>query len=174
MDNITKLGYIGNVTVKLKIGGKVFEVSSHNEGLNYLKYLFALLMTGNDLGSAYSPQYLDLRKEYTVDDETVISSYFNYFSEISGKRYYADQDTWVAELTAVISSEQILQTILPDDPSVFYLYLMSGYDNDNTLERQHDLARLKISAKSLSQITPGVTATLVWSLKLVNVSEDES
>lgn len=173
MDNLTKLGYLGSVSVKLKIGGKMYDISSHNEGLNYLKYIFALLMTGNNLGKAYSPQYIDLRKEYEAEGESIVSSYFNYFSEVTGKRYYSDGNNWIAEITAVISSEQILQTILPDDTSNFYLYLMTGYDDDNTIEKQHDLARLKISAKSLSQITPGVTATLVWSLKLVNVSEDD-
>lgn len=173
MDNLVKLGYIGNVEVKLKINGKLYSVTNHNEGLNYLKYVFAVLLSGNDIGTAYSPQFVDLRKEYDVEGESVLTSYFNFFSEITAKRYYAEDEDWIAEFTAVISSEQLLQTVSPDDTSNYYLYLISGYDPDNEIERQHDLARLKIDARTLALITPGITATLVWSVKLVNVNEGE-
>lgn len=171
MDNLIKMGYKGDVSLKLKINGKLYEVSNHNEGLNYLMYIFAVMMTGNTLGT-YTPQYIDLRKEYDDGGTITIQSYFNFLSEVTAKRYYAEGSEWIAEFTSVISSEQLLQTISPDDPSNYYLYLMTGYDAENSRERQHDLARLKISTKSLAQITPGITATLVWSLKLVNVSED--
>ena len=36
-DNTTKMSYQGIVSVKLKINGKLYDVTSHNEGLNYLK-----------------------------------------------------------------------------------------------------------------------------------------
>lgn len=170
-DNTTKMSYQGIVSVKLKINGKLYDVTSHNEGLNYLKYIFALLMTGNSLGSAYTPEYIDLRKVYIEDGVEIERSYFNYFSPLSAKRYYSDGGDWVAELTTVISYEQLLDTVLPDDTSQYYLYLMTGYDTENSVERQHDLAKLAITPKTLSQITPGITASLVWSLQLVNVSE---
>lgn len=170
-DNVTNLSYEGDVTVKLKINGKLYEIENHNEGLNYLKYIFTVFITGNDVGTAYYPQYLDLRKDYTDVGEL---SFLNYFSEITGKRYYYDNGSWYAEFTTVISSEQLLQTVLPDDTSDYYIYLMTGYDEANTTETQHDLARLSITPKTLSLITPGITATIVWSMRLVNSSEFNS
>ena len=167
--NLTALTYHGNVKVKLKINGKLYEVEESNEGLNYLKYIFAVFISGNDVGTSYSPQYIDLRKEYTDEElQTFESSYLNYFSSVTGKRYYEDNNEWYAEFTSVISSDQLLQTVLPDDSSNYYLYLMTDYDEENTVDKQHDLAKLPITAKTLSQITPGITATIVWSMKLTN------
>lgn len=173
MDNVTNIGYVGKAEIKLKINGKLYSVKNHNEGLNYLMYIFAVLLSGNDIGTAYTPQFVDLRKEYIIEDVPVLTSYFNFFSEISAKRYYSEDGQWIAEFTTVISSDQLLQTVSPDDTSNYYLYLLTGYDNNNEIERQHDLARLKIDAKTLALITPGITATLVWSVKLVNVNEGE-
>lgn len=172
-DNVTTLAYQGHVDVKLKINGKLYDIGNHNEGLNYLKYIFAVFITGNEVGSAYFPQYIDLRKEYQQESETTESSFLTHFSDITGKRYYLDNGNWYAEFTSVLSSEQLLQTILPDDSASFYLYLMTGYDEDNVSERQHDLAKLTITAKTLSLITPGITATIVWNMRLINASEGE-
>lgn len=171
-DNLTNMVYRGDVDVKLKINGKYYSINTHNEGLNYLKYIFAVFITGNLMNEAYYPEYIDLRKQYEEDSVVIERSFLNYFSKITGKRYYLDNGDWYAEFTAVISSDQLLQTVLPDDSSTFYLYLMTGYDENNTVERQHDLAKLEITAKTLSLITPGITAAIVWNMKLVNVNSD--
>lgn len=172
-DNLTQFAYSGQVNVKLKINGKLYEVKEHNEGLNYLMYIFAVWITGNMSNESFVPQYIDLRKVYEEEGEEIERSFFNYFSTITAKRYYSDNNEWYAEYTSVISSEQLLQTVLPDDSSTYYLYLMTDYDDSNEIERQHDLARLIITPKTLALITPGITATIVWSMKLVNYVEGD-
>lgn len=164
-NNITELNYLGNVTVKINVCGKLYDITNHNEGLDYLKYIFSLLMTGNIGTNIFVPQYIDLRKEYTEEGEVKESSYLNYLSQISAKRYYKENNDWYAELTGVIDSDQLFQTVTPDDTSNYYLYLMTGYTDEH---KSFDLARLSISSKTLSQITPGITATIVWSMKLTN------
>lgn len=165
-DNLTELKYSGNVQVKINICGKLYDITDHNEGLDYLKYVFALLMTGNIANNLFVPQYIDLRKEEEDEEEVITeSSYLNYISPISAKRYYKENNDWYAELTGVIASDQLLQIVVPTDPDDYYLYLMTGFTDDG---KSNDLARLPITVKTLSQITPGITATIVWSMKLTN------
>lgn len=170
-DNLTNIYYKGEVKVKLKINGKQYEVETHNEGLNYLMYIFSVFLTGNYPGGSIGiPQYVDLRrKEYGSEDEL---TFLKFFSQITAKKYYSSGNDWIAEFTTVINSEQLIETINVDDTATYTLYLMTGYDENNPNERQHDLARLLVSPNVLSQITPGITATLVWSMKLVNYEKE--
>ena len=79
-DNLTQFAYSGQVNVKLKINGKLYEVKEHNEGLNYLMYIFAVWITGNMSNESFVPQYIDLRKVYEEEGEEIERSFFNYFS----------------------------------------------------------------------------------------------
>jgi len=49
----------------------------------------------------------------------------------------------------------------------FYLYLLSGPDSAIS-DAKHKIARFNIRPVVLSYITPGTTATLNWTLKIVN------
>ena len=169
MGNVTNIYYKGDVSLKLKINGKFYEVSDHNEGLDYLMYSFAVFLTGNYTGNSAYPEYIDLRRIEAGSD--IELSYLKYLSPITAKRYFKDNDEWVAEFTVSLQSEQLLDTINVDDPSTYTLYMVSGFDNDNSAERQHDLAKLRVSTSVLSQITPGMTASLVWAMKLTNYQE---
>lgn len=171
-DNLTNLYYKGNVSIKLKINGKQYEVSNHNEGLAYLMYIFTVFLTGNYTGGNLGiPQYVDLRRKEDGSDEEL--TFLKSFSEITAKRYYqSGTSEWIAEFTTVLASEQLIETINIDDTAIYTLYMMTGYDETNTNEKQHDIAKLLVSPNVLSQITPGITATLVWSMKLMNYEEE--
>lgn len=166
MANKTNMTYHGKVKIKLKINGKLYEIASHNEGLDYIFNLFAVFITGNYVNGALGlPQFLDLKRADSTDGE--FNSYLTSLSPLTGKRYYQSGSDWIGEFTSVISSSQLLDIIKPDDTGIYYIYLLTGY-NENEVTPQKDVARIQVPVSSLSQITEGITATIVWSLMITN------
>lgn len=171
----TKLFYKGNVSIKVKINGKLYELKDCNEGLDYLFYMFAVFISGNYNSSTMvsSPAYLDLRKAELVPGSDPAAyeepeTFLRYLSNISGARYYQEAGKWYAEFTSALNADALLETINVDDQNQYYLYLMTGYDENNSSEKYHDLARLLMSNRVLAQLTPGIVATIVWTMELLN------
>lgn len=171
----TKLIYKGNVSVKVKINGKLYELKDYNEGLDYLFYIFAVFMSGNFNSSTMvaAPAYLDLRKAELISGSNPAEydepeTFLRYLSNISGARYYQESGKWYAEFTSTLNADALLETINVDDQNQYYLYLMTAYDENNSSERYHDIARLLMSNRVLAQLTPGIVATIVWTMELLN------
>jgi len=63
--NTTVMSYFGDINMQIKINGKVYNLDTHNEGLVYLKHLFALALVGESLTAANLPNYINLVKVVT-------------------------------------------------------------------------------------------------------------
>ena len=79
-----------------------------------------------------------------------------------------NQGRFVANFTAVISSDMLYAAAPADSTDVFMLYLVTDTE-DKTGKR--DLARLEIPAEQLSRIVPGVNAIIEWSMRMTNPDE---
>lgn len=170
----TKIFYKGSVSLKVKINGKLYELQDHNAGLDYLFYMFAVFMTGNFNSSTMviKPSYLDLRRAEYVSPGVFLpdTTYLRYLPSISAARYYQESGKWYAEFTSTLNAEALLDTINSDDSSEYFLYLITEYDNNNASERYHDIAKLQVTTNVLAQLTPGIVATVVWTMQLENPS----
>ena len=174
--NTTNLGYKGIVKFKLKIGGKIFNLTSFNNGTDYLKKSFCKFLTGNYGGNPDTPQLLDLRK-FDTDANKWITC-LNQEIVLTGKTYLQTTDealginnNWVARFTAAIPFASLIEKILDSDTHQYRFYLYGSFDESDISERYHDLAYVNVTAESLSQITEGTQALLEWSMQLLNYDE---
>ena len=167
--NITNTWYKGTVNVKLKIKDKVFSYQSHNEGLPGLFESFARIMSGNYRGDCDIPKYIDVRKLVTGTQDTYLSFLTLNRLPLTGASWSVnDAGEFVANFTAIISSDMLYSQVPATSTDTFKLYLLT--DNEDKTGKR-DLARLDIPADQLSRIVPGVNAIIEWSMKLTNPSE---
>lgn len=169
MKNVTETWYSGNVNVKLKIKDRVFSFQSHNEGLPALFESFARIMSGNYRGDCDIPKYIDVRKLVPGTTDDFLSYLTINRLPLTGASWKVDnQGRFVANFTAVISSDMLYAAVPVDSTDVFMLYLVTDTE-DKTGKR--DLARLEIPAEQLSRIAPGVNAIIEWSMRMTNPDE---
>ena len=159
-NNITNMMYIGNVQLKLKIKDKIINISNHNTGLPGLKRAFCNFITGN-IHNSDLPQFMDLRiytqnNGYSPKNTLLINKL-----PVTGKSWeeskfvYSNQtqeNTYVAKLTAVLSSNSLVRKISSTEEGPFRLYLISGTDGiiNDVQSGYFDLAYLPISATDLN------------------------
>lgn len=177
--NLTNLLYVGNVKFKIKIGDKIVEVSNHNKGLPALQRAFCNFLTGNDITKEDVPQFMDLRYS-PVGTDNFSKSNTLLLNKLpltgrsweEGKYIYSDsseESTYVAKLTAVLSSNSLIRKISNGEPYDFRIYLISGSNGtvNDVPSGYFDLAYLNISSEALSMIGPGSQAIIEWSLQLL-------
>lgn len=167
--NITQTWYRGNVTVKLKIKDKVFSYQAHNEGLPALFESFARIMSGNYRGECDIPKYIDVRKLVEGTENTYLSYLTLNRLPLTGSSWSVnDAGEFVANFTAIITSEMLYTQVPATSTDTFKLYLIT--DNEDKTGKR-DLARLDLPVEQLSRIVPGVNAIIEWSMKLTNPTE---
>lgn len=178
--NETRLLYQGNVKVKLKIKDKVLTVENHNHGLPALQRAFCNFITGNSLTIEDIPQYMDIRYSVNEDgpfnkENTILLNKLPLTGKSWDESQYIDassdnESSYVAKLTAVLSSNSLINKISSNDQRYFRIYLISG-SVGQTLEGEisglYDMAYLNISAETLSMVGPGAQAIIEWSLRLL-------
>lgn len=175
--NITNLFYVGNVSIKLKINDKIVNIENHNRGLLALQRAFCDFITGNTITNESVPQFMDLRCSVQGANNFNTSLLLNKLP-LTGKsweegRYVYDNNdeerTCVAKLTAVLSSNSLIEKISSSDTRDFRLYLLSGSNGivNGQVSGYFEMAYLGISAEQLSLIGPGSQAIIEWSLQLL-------
>ena len=164
--NVTNAWYKGSVEVKLKIKDKVFSYNAHNEGLPGLFESFARTMSGNYRGDCDIPKYVDVRKLVSGTDDEYLSFLTINRLPLTGASWSVnDYGEFVANFTAIISSDMLYSSVPNDSTDTFMLYLLTDTE-DKTGKR--DLARIELPAEQLSRVVPGVNAIIEWSMKLTN------
>lgn len=167
--NITNTWYKGTVNVKLKIKDRVFSYNAHNEGLPDLFESFARIMSGNYRGDCDIPKYIDIRKLVSGTQDTYLSYLTLNRLPLTGSSWSInDNNEYVANFTAIISSDMLYNQVPATSTDTFKLYLTT--DNEDKTGKR-DLARLDIPAEQLSRIVPGVNGIIEWSMKLTNPTE---
>ena len=167
--NITNTWYNGTVNIKLKIRDRVFSFQSHNEGLPALFESFARIMSGNYRGDCDIPKYIDVRKLVPGTTDNYLSYMTINRLPLTGASWKVNESgEFVANFTAVISSDMLYAAVPSNSTDVFKLYLLTDTE-DKTGKR--DLARLDIPAEQLSRIVPGVNAIIEWTMRLTNPTE---
>lgn len=171
--NETILNYVGDVTVKLKVGDKIFKLEKHNTGLPLLRKTICKFLTGNYSGPEELPQFLDLW--YNADpslssESKVWVTYLSSQISLTGKVYEwsTKYNNWVAKFTAVINHNNLLNDIAESDPGEFKLVILNGYNPSNVDESYGLLAELPIESYMLARITPGTQAIIEWAMQIKN------
>lgn len=180
--NITNLLYVGNVTLKLKIKDKVVTLSQHNRGLPALQRAFCNFLTSNTITNEDVPQFLDLRYKGNNNfgkDNTMLLNKLPITGKSweEGKYIYnnsSTESTYIAKLTAVLSSNSLIRKISNTETEEFRFYLLSGSNGivNDQVSGYFDMAYLNVSAESLSLIGPGTQAIIEWSLQLLTGGTD--
>lgn len=186
--NLTNLFYVGHVDLKIRINDRVITVGNHNKGLPALQRAFCNFLTGNDITKEDIPQFMDLR--YSPKGQNAFdpaNSLLLNRLPLTGKSWeegrYIYQDnssesTYVAKLTAVLSSNSLTRQITSEDEANydFRLYLVSGSNGtvNGVVSGYFDLAYLNITAEQLSLIGPGSQAIIEWSLQLLTEGVDNA
>lgn len=165
--------YVGHVSLKLKINNRIIEIDNHNKGLPALQRAFCNFLTGNDITHEDVPQFIDLRKKEGEVYSTVLLNKLPLTGKSweEGKYIYQDsseEDTYVAKLTAVLSSNS-LATRITDGSGEYRLYLQTGSNGtiNGVTTGYYDLAYMDISSEALSMVGPGTQAIIEWSLQLL-------
>ena len=184
--NLTNVSYVGQVNLKIKIKDKVITVGQHNKGLPALQRAFAKFITSNNITNEDVPQFMDLRYSPSTGDEDFSASHSLLLNKlpVSGKSFeegryiYHDnveESTYIAKLTAVLSSNSLTAKISSSDDRKFRLYLLSGSDGivNGEVSGYFELAYLNIDAEALSLIGPGSQAIIEWSLQLLTRGKDD-
>lgn len=180
-NNLTNLFYAGRVNLKIKINDRVVEVKNHNKGLPALQRAFCNFLTGNDITREDIPQSMDLRfsTKGTEQFDPANSLLLNRLpltgkSWEEGRFIYSEskeESTYIAKLTAVLSSNSLTRQITTEDEANydFRLYLVSGSNGtiNGVVSGYFDLAYINITAEQLSLIGPGSQAIIEWSLQLL-------
>lgn len=168
----TNLTYEGIVDLTLNINGTIVKYGTHNDGCEYLMKAFAKYMTGNATGQDFEiPKFLDLKTKLRSGYEW--DSYLILKPELTSRFYEKDpQYGWVARFTGVISFTD-LRDIIPDgDPKQYRLYLITDEDNSpGNTEPNHEVAFIDVESRLLSNIGPGVTLVVEWTMRIKNNGE---
>ena len=163
----TQLAYKGFIEVKLNYRGKQISILKHNEGTEYLKRTFAQILTGNYNAQQHLPQKLDLQYQNNLGNWV---SYLSGKIDLTAKRPYRYGTQWYASFTALISSENLLDTIEEDSATKFRFALtttnLSLYDNSSEV-----FAYVDIGTDILSKIVPGAQAIVTWNMQILNTEE---
>lgn len=180
--NITNLLYVGNVNLKIKINNKIIDISQHNKGLPALQRAFCNFLTGNDITNEDVPQFIDLRYKGNNDfgrNNTLLLNKLPLTGKSweEGRYIYGNsssESTYVAKLTAVLSSNSLIRKISNTEEEEFRFYLLSGSNGtvNDQISGYFDLAYLNVSAEQLSLIGPGSQAVIEWSLQLLTGGND--
>lgn len=171
--NETILNYIGDVTIKLKLGDKVITLENHNAGLPLLNKTICKFLTGNYGGPYETPQFLDLQYNAnpSLSEESKVWVTYLYSQEsLTGKMYEksAKYNNWIAKFTAVINHNNLVNDVVESDPGEFRIVLLSGYNPNKPEESYQPLAELPIEAYMLARITPGTQAIVEWAMQIKN------
>lgn len=182
--NLTNLLYVGNVNLKLKVNDKIININQHNKGLPALQRAFCNFLTGNDITNEDVPQFIDLRYSIRGQDDfnknnTMLLNKLPLTGRSweEGRYIYQDstqESTYVAKLTAVLSSNSLVRKISNTDENDFRFYLLSGSNGtvNGEISGYFDMAYLDISSEALSLIGPGSQAIIEWSLQLLTGGTD--
>lgn len=178
-NNITNLLYVGNVSLKIKVKDKIIKVDNHNKGLPALQRAFCEFITGNIITNESVPQFMDLRyKNHNETDWRNSTSILLNKLPLTGKSFeegryvYGDnsqENTYVAKLTAVLSSNSLVEKISGSDTRDFRLYLLSGSNGlvNGQVSGYFEMAYLPMDVEQLSLIGPGSQAIIEWSLQML-------
>lgn len=171
--NETILKYIGDVTVKIKVGDKVITLDNHNNGTPLLNKIICKFLTGNYGGIHEVPQYLDLKYNSNPalsEESKTWETYLSTQIALTGKVYEQSEkyNNWIAKFTAVIYHNNLLNGISENDPGEFKLVLLSGYNSTAPDTSYQVLAELAIESYMLARITPGTQAIIEWVMQIKN------
>lgn len=171
MNTSMNLSYVGNVNIKLNIHGKIVNVYSHNTGLPDLQKAFCKYITATYDAMDDVPRFIDLRE--SISNSSYNSILLNKLP-LTGKsfaegKYSATSestpvDTWIAKLTAVLSSNSMSKSVEANSTANYRLYLISEANNGH---ENLDLAYIEVPAQTLSMVGPGVQAIIEWSMQLL-------
>lgn len=179
------IDYNGLVNVSIKIGNKVIELSGNNKGTQHLKQSLCLFLTHNFSSEVdeqrnytpiyYYPQYLDLL--YQANSSASAVHFLSYMQPLTSFEYIEEDATLTdyistpevgdayyppaAKFTGVINYSNLVEAVSPDDTGIFTLVLMSGKNYNDVAQ---PMAYIRVSAKQLSQISPGTSAIIEWKL----------
>ena len=169
--NITSMLYQGDIDMSLLINGQLYNLIHHNNGSVYLKYLFAKLLVDGRIEDWEKPGFITIVK---VEPESGIESPFiDKDIAISGEQLVDISNGYptAATLTAYITYDDLREPVDATEIADFYIYLLTE-PNPNNRNIKQQLAKFKVTATTLSYITPGTTATLNWTLKIINKGKD--
>ena len=182
------IDYNGIVNVSIRIGDNIINLSGHNKGTKHLKQSLCLFLTHNFSSVEdrqrnytpiyYYPQYINLMYEERVGGGYAEPrSFLSYMQPLTSFEYIEEDATLtdyvstpeignpyyppVAKFTGVINYSNLTEAVSPDDNGKFTLVLMSGKNFSDTSQ---PIAYIPISAKQLSQISPGTSAIIEWKL----------
>ena len=164
-----RFGYKGQVNLSIKHGNHITRLTKHNAGCDWLFKAFAKFMSGNATGSdSEIPKFFDLRA--SSDQGTTWVSVLGREVKLSSRYFEYDSTLgWVARLTGQIVYDDLLQYISDADARQFRLYMYSDADESpGNTDKYHDVAYINLGADTLSNISPGVTLIVEWTMRLVN------
>ena len=172
------LSYSGDVSIDLTIQGKTFNIQAHNAGTHYLMKCFAKMLTGNHkTDGTEEPKFLELQcldmnnfpDGYQVQDSDW-KSYLKAIIPLQRPQYLPQEDNSYespyASFMAVITADNLLQTVEFDAKKLYRFLLTTAYDEATGLHNQ--LASLMVDQTTLMKITPGTEATVNWIMRVQN------
>lgn len=165
----TTMAYHGFIEMKINYKGKVLTFEHHNEGTEYLKKVFARVLTGNYNQNQDTPQLLDL--EYLAPDGNWISYLLNKI-DLTSKKPYRYGTQWYASFTATLTSAD-LSDYIQEGSGIRYRFVITT--NKLTLyeDSTEAFAYVEVSDELLSKIVPGSQAIITWNMQIVNQEEIE-
>lgn len=164
MSNQIPLIYTGEVDIKYQIGNKFINFNFHNEGLPALQESFCRIMTGNYKSYCDIPKYLDLR--VSTDSGATYNTLLTVNRlPLTGSSWYYNNTDYIAKFTGTITYDLLFSPVSSDSTNLYMLYL---YTDSEYGTAKRDLARLTVTAESLSKIMPGINSIVEWSMKLSN------
>lgn len=157
-NNNIYIGYKGIVDVSIRFKDKIFSLSNHNSGTEYLQESFARVLTGNYDKLRDTPQLLDL--EYSIDGGNTWLTYLKSTIDITTKKVVNN----AAVFNATIASSD-LSEIIEEDSSYKYRFSINTnlLDSGNTMS----FATINVEPELLSKIVPGSQAIVTWTMKMI-------
>ena len=157
----TSVKYIGEVTLRNKIGDKEVVFRGRNSGLPPLYRLMAKAMAGYDT-TGDKLMWIDLR--YSDDGVTYVSNLYKPVP-ITQRMFMQDgNQNWVTRITATISADSILNSIQTTPTHPYRLYVVSTSGTDMAYFNVEDTAPLEA-------IQTSTQALVEWNLRFVDAAQ---
>ena len=157
----TSVNYIGEVTIRNKIGDKDVVFHGRNGGLPPLFRLMAKAMAGYDT-TGDKLMWIDLRHS---DDGVIYTTNLNKPVPITQRMFMQDGDqNWVTRITAAISVDSLINPIQPSPAYPYRLYVVSTGGSDMAYFNVEDVT-------PLTAIQASTQALVEWNLRFVNAAQ---
>ena len=179
--NETNISYIGEVTLKLKIGDRIVRTVTHNVGWSPLFKFISLALSGNlstDTLNALRPTFIDVRYASGLSWVSclyaplpITPSFYsmpgNDMSEVGGLNYLS---IFSCTISYSMLNMSIVQSL--SDSADVRLFLLSGEalssPSDDT-----NMVTLMVDADSVKSIQPGSQVIVEWTMKFCNQTNQQ-